>query len=57
MHLAGSETVHLEEIDEEYAVLVRGLAAVGGDAPVCCQLGPFPVELIEAEHRIRIAHI
>ena len=32
--LAWGKTVHLEEIDEEDAVLISGLGAVSGDAPV-----------------------
>ena len=56
-HLARRQAVHLKEIDEEHAVLVHGLGAVRGDAPVRGQFGLFAVEPIEAEHRIRIADI
>jgi hypothetical protein len=56
-NLAGGQAVHLEEVDEEYAVLVHGLCAMGGDAPVRRQLWPFRVDPVEAQHRIRIAHI
>ena len=57
MSLARLQTVHLEEIDEEHAVLVGGLRAVSGDAPVRGQLRLLTVEPVEAQHRIRIAHI
>jgi hypothetical protein len=71
-HLAGIEAVHLEEIDEEHAVFVGGLGAMGGDSPVRrqlrlldiragrpCRRGPrfFRFQPVEAQHRIRIAHI
>jgi hypothetical protein len=56
-HLAGSHAVHLEEIDEEHAILVHGLGAVGGDAPVRGQFGLFTFQPVEAQHRIRIADI
>ncbi len=57
MHLAGLQTVHLEEIDEEYTVLVGGLRAVRGDAPVRGQLRLIAFEPVDAQHRIRIADI
>ena len=57
VHLAGGEAVHLEKIDEEHAVLVRGLVAMGGNAPVRSQLGLLAIELVEAQHRIRISYI
>ena len=57
VHLAGRHAVHLEEIHEEHAVLVGGLRAVRGDAPVRGQLGLLAVEPVEPQHRIRIADI
>ena len=55
--LAGRHAVHLEEIDEEDAVLVDGLRAMRGDAPVRGEFGLFAVELVEAERRIGVADI
>ena len=55
--LAGRQAVHLEKVDEEDAVLVDGLRAVRGDAPVRGELGLFAVEVVEAQRRIGVADI
>ena len=57
MHLAGRHAVHLEEIDEQNAVLVGRLRTMCGDAPVRSQLGLLASEPVKSQHRIRIAHI
>jgi len=49
--------VHLEEVDEENTVLVDGLRAMLGDAPMRGELRLFAIELVEAQRRIRVADI
>ena len=55
--LARRHAVHLEKIDEEDAVLVDGLRAMRGDAPVRGELGLGAIELVEAEGRVGVADI
>ncbi len=55
--LAGRHAVHLKEVHEEDAVLVDGLRAMRGDAPVRGELGLFAIELVEAESRVGVADI
>ena len=55
--LGGRHAVHLKEIDEEDAVLVDGLGAMRGDAPVRGELGLFAIQLVEAEGRIGVADV
>ena len=55
--LLGGHAVHLKEIDEEDAVLIHGLGAMGGDAPMRGEFRLFSVEPEEAEDRVGISDI
>jgi hypothetical protein len=57
LDLGGVDAFHVEEIDEERAVLVHGLRAMGGEAPVGGQLGGIAVEPVEAELGVGVADI
>ena len=44
--------VHLKEIDEEHAVLIDSLVAMGGDAPVSYERRFWAIEAEEREHGV-----
>jgi hypothetical protein len=57
VHLAGLMPFISKRLTKKHAVLVDGLRAVRGDAPVRGELRLFAVELVEAEGRIGVADI
>jgi len=57
LHLGGIDALHVKEAEEQHAVLVHGLRAVGGETPVGRQSWRFGVEAIEAELGIGVADI